>query len=320
MITISVCMIVKDEESVLARCLDSLKEIADEIIIVDTGSTDKTKKIATGYTDKIYDYKWENDFAAARNFSFSKATGQYIYQADADEVIDEENRRKFMQLKEILLPEIDIVQMLYSGQLNQGTVYNFDEEYRPKLFKRLREFVWMDRVHESVRLMPVVYDSEIRVLHLPERNHSERDFSIFEKMGENGERLSKKLHHMYAQELFISGEDKDFLPAERVFRYTFSDDSRDMDEKAEAACVLARCARIKDDIPMFFKYALKNIASGGCAEMCYELGMYYYQNNDLDEAEAWFTTAVSGIESILALKYAEKLAPEMLEKIKAQRL
>ncbi len=189
MITISVCMIVKNEERVLARCLDSLKEIADEIIIVDTGSTDKTKKIAAGYTEKIYDYKWANDFAAARNFSFSKATKQYIYQADADEVINEENRRKFMQLKEILLPEIDMVQMLYSGQLNQGTVYNFDKEYRPKLFKRLREFVWTDRVHESVRLMPVVYDSEITVLHLPEQNHSKRDFSIFERMGKNGERL-----------------------------------------------------------------------------------------------------------------------------------
>ncbi len=320
MITISVCMIVKNEERILARCLDSLKGIADEIIIVDTGSTDATKQIASGYTDKIYDYKWENDFAAARNFSFSKANGQYIYQADADEVIDEENRQKFMQLKEILLPEIDIVQMKYSGQLNHGTVYNFDEEYRPKLFKRLREFVWTDRVHESVRLMPVIYDSEIAILHLPEQIHSKRDFSIFENMGEQGQRLSKKLHHMYAQELFISGDDIDFTSAEKVYRTTFTDETRDMDEKMEAACVLARCYRIQGNVPLFFKYALKNIASGGCAEMCYELGMYYYMNGDKEEAEVWFTNAVSGIESILAIKYSEKLAPEMLDKIKNENI
>lgn len=56
MITISVCMIVKDEEKVLKRCLDSLKDIADEFIIVDTGSKDKTKEIAKRYTDKIYDF------------------------------------------------------------------------------------------------------------------------------------------------------------------------------------------------------------------------------------------------------------------------
>ena len=109
-------MIVKNEELVLARCLDSLKEIADEFIIVDTGSTDKTKEIAKNYTDQIYDYKWEDDFSKARNFSFSKATKEYIYCADADEIIDKGNQKKFLQLKQVLLPEIEIVQMLYCNQ------------------------------------------------------------------------------------------------------------------------------------------------------------------------------------------------------------
>ena len=73
MVTISLCMIVKNEELVLARCLDTVCDLVDEIIIVDTGSTDSTKSIAARYTDKIYDFEWVNDFAAARNFSFSKA-------------------------------------------------------------------------------------------------------------------------------------------------------------------------------------------------------------------------------------------------------
>ena len=85
----------------------------DEIIIVDTGSTDSTKEIAARYTDKIYDFSWCDDFAAARNFSFSKATQEYIYAPDADEVLDETNRRRFMMLKAALLPEIEIVQMKY---------------------------------------------------------------------------------------------------------------------------------------------------------------------------------------------------------------
>ena len=95
MATISLCMIVKNEEKVLARCLDSIQDLMDEIIIVDTGSFDRTKEIAAKYTDRIYDFVWDNDFAAARNFSFSKAGCDYIYTADADEVIDEENREKF---------------------------------------------------------------------------------------------------------------------------------------------------------------------------------------------------------------------------------
>ena len=133
MVSISLCMIVKDEERVLKRCLDSLQGLMDEIIIVDTGSKDATREIAARYTDKIYDFPWIQDFSAARNFAFSKASCDYIYSADADEVIDEENRERFKALKEALLPEIEIVQMYYGNQLSFGTVYNYDRELRPKL-------------------------------------------------------------------------------------------------------------------------------------------------------------------------------------------
>ena len=75
-----------------------------EIIIVDTGSSDRTKEVAAEYTDKIYDFVWVDDFAAARNFAFSKCTKEYIYTADADEVIDAENRQRFLDLKQVLLP------------------------------------------------------------------------------------------------------------------------------------------------------------------------------------------------------------------------
>ncbi len=112
MITISLCMIVKNEEKVLKRCLDSVRDLVDEMIIVDTGSTDRTKEIAASYPGaKIYDFTWVDDFAKARNFAFSKATCDYIYSADADEEINEENRKKFMRLKQVLLPEIEIVQI-----------------------------------------------------------------------------------------------------------------------------------------------------------------------------------------------------------------
>ena len=84
-------MIVKNEADILARCLDSLSGLYEELIIVDTGSTDETKEIAAQYTDQIYDFVWCNDFAAARNFAWSKASMEYIYSADADEVLDEEN-------------------------------------------------------------------------------------------------------------------------------------------------------------------------------------------------------------------------------------
>ena len=80
-------MIVKNEEKVLARCLESVKDIVDEIIIVDTGSNDKTKEIAYRYTQNVYDFEWAQDFSAARNYSFSKATKDYQMWLDADDII-----------------------------------------------------------------------------------------------------------------------------------------------------------------------------------------------------------------------------------------
>ena len=77
MATISLCMILKNEEKVLARCLDSISELVDEIIIVDTGSIDHTKEIASNYTSHIYSFPWCDDFSAARNYAFSKASMDY---------------------------------------------------------------------------------------------------------------------------------------------------------------------------------------------------------------------------------------------------
>lgn len=95
----SLCMIVKNEEAVLNRCLESMASAMDEIIIVDTGSTDATKKIAAAYTDQIYDFAWTGNFAEARNYAASKATGDYIYTADADEYLESEELQKLLQLK-----------------------------------------------------------------------------------------------------------------------------------------------------------------------------------------------------------------------------
>ena len=84
---ISVCLIVKDEEKVIERCLNCVTDFADEIIVVDTGSHDETKNMVKKFTDKVYDFIWNDDFSAARNYAFSKATCDYLFWVDADDVI-----------------------------------------------------------------------------------------------------------------------------------------------------------------------------------------------------------------------------------------
>ena len=86
---ISVAMIVRNEEEMLRTALESVKD-ADEIVICDTGSVDKTIEIAKEYTDKVFtDYKWNDNFAEARNHAASKCTGDYIFIIDADERLEE---------------------------------------------------------------------------------------------------------------------------------------------------------------------------------------------------------------------------------------
>lgn len=307
MITISVCMIVKNEERFLARCLDCVKEFSDEIIIVDTGSTDRTKEIAARYTDHIYDFPWINDFSAARNFSFSKATKEYIYIADADEVIDRENIRQIQNLKQVLLPEIDIVQMYYANQLEYGTTYNYDKEYRPKLVRRLREFRWQDPLHETLRLEPVVFDSDIAILHKPHESHSARDFANLQALIRSGISLSAKLNVMYAKELFIAGTKQDFLTAKDYFLTLASGELEECELKA-VQCVLVKCGVLESNPHLILGAALKNIADGnGSSEVCTCLGAYYEACREYTEAILWYYNAVYETECELALSYGSRL-------------
>ena len=87
-------MIVKNEEDCIERCLNSVKDVVDEIVIVDTGSTDKTIEICKSYKAKIERYQWNGSFADARNFSIEKATGDWILWLDADEELDEIDKHK----------------------------------------------------------------------------------------------------------------------------------------------------------------------------------------------------------------------------------
>jgi glycosyltransferase involved in cell wall biosynthesis len=89
--TLSACMIVKNEEKLLEQCLDSIKDVVNEIIIVDTGSTDNTLEIAKRYTNRVYFHEWQNNFSEARNYSLQYATGDWILIIDADEKLEKDD-------------------------------------------------------------------------------------------------------------------------------------------------------------------------------------------------------------------------------------
>jgi len=98
-VRLSVCLIVKNEERWLADCLKNIKPVTDEIILVDTGSSDQSCTIAKQYGAKIFHFEWQDDFAAARNFSLEQAAGNWILILDADEGI---SSREFSELQKLI--------------------------------------------------------------------------------------------------------------------------------------------------------------------------------------------------------------------------
>ena len=166
--TLSVCMIVRNEAAVLERCLEGVCLFADEIIIVDTGSDDATKDIAARYTNKVYDYKWRDDFGSARNESYRYAACDYIMWADADDVIDEENAAKINALKKNLTAETESVNMIYDALETGGLIA------QSRMVRRKTNPVWKGRLHEFIPLNHPAMQTDIRIYH---RKTGPRDYA-----------------------------------------------------------------------------------------------------------------------------------------------
>jgi len=145
--TLSLCMIVKDEESFLPKCLNSVKDHVDEIIIVDTGSTDNTIKIANSYGAKIFHHAWEDSFSKARNISLKYATCDWILILDADEEVDKEDARK---LRDVIRD--NIVNMIYLpvfSKFNKGKDLAACNSER--IFRNHLGFYYEGIVHNSLK-------------------------------------------------------------------------------------------------------------------------------------------------------------------------
>lgn len=147
--SVSLCLIVKNEEANLADCLASVGELASEIVVVDTGSSDRTKEIAAQHGAKVFDFPWVDSFAAARNESLRHATGEWIFWMDADDRLDGENRQKLRSLLQHL-PATNVafsMKCLCLPDPVTGTPTMVDHV---RLFRNHPEIRWKYRVHEQI--------------------------------------------------------------------------------------------------------------------------------------------------------------------------
>lgn len=206
--TFALCMIVKNEENTLNRCLDSVNGVFDEIIIVDTGSLDGTKKKAAAYTDKIYDFEWCDDFSAARNYSFSKATADFIMWLDADDVVTESEREKLIALKGRITSETDVVMMKYAASFDENGNATFFY-YRERLIRRGADLKWQGFVHEVIAPKGNIVYEDIQISHSPtqsKRKDPGRNLRIYESKKNAGFVFGARETYYYARELYFNGE------------------------------------------------------------------------------------------------------------------
>lgn len=288
-ITISLCMIIKNEEKVIERCLDSIKDIVDEIIIVDTGSSDNSINICKKFTNKIYDFKWVDDFSAARNFSFSKATKEYILWMDADDILLPEDIKKFSALKDTLDHSVDSVTMKYNVGFDKYG--NITLSYRRnRLIKREKNFRWLGFVHEYLKVYGNIINSSISITHRKMEYKPKRNIEIYENKLKQGVDFSLRDILYYGNELY------DHNRYEEAVEYYTKFLNSNMGWYEDNINVCNKIFDYYEKTGEFLKarnYIFKSFEyDNPRAEGCCRLGLSFFKESKIAQAIFWYDMAL----------------------------
>lgn len=286
--TLSVCLIVKNEEEVIARCLDCVKKFADEIIVVDTGSTDDTVKLAEKFTSKIFSFEWCGDFSAARNYAFDKAVGDFLMWLDADDVITDENCKK---IKELLSgnPDFDMAFLPYASAFDGGEptfIY-----YRERIFKASRKFRFNGAVHEAIAPAGKIVYCEARIDHKKlKAGEPFRNLNIYQNQIARGISLDERSKFYYGRELFYN---KMYRESAAVLE-DFLLGNGWVENKIEACINLYYAYSALDMSEKALNSLLKSfLYAPPRSEACCILGEKFMCENNVNSAIYWYQSALT---------------------------
>ncbi|WNS45948.1 glycosyltransferase family 2 protein [Paenibacillus sp. MMS20-IR301] len=289
MIEISLCMIVRNEEQSLPRCLSSVRGLADEIIIVDTGSDDQTKEIARSFGAVIRDFTWIDDFSAARNFAFSQATKEYIFWLDADDYLKEEDQLLFRRLKESFPDHVDSVNMQYNLAFDgEGKVVT--SLRRNRLVRRSCGFKWIGPVHEYLEVYGPSYSSEVCITHEKDKAYTDRNLRIYRKRAAERENFSPRDQYYYANELRDHGIHAE---ASRYYEQFLDGGQGWIEDNIQACLRLAECRERLGDTGAAFTAMTRSLQyDAPRAEFCCRLGAWHVEKGQLQQAVYWYELAL----------------------------
>lgn len=257
---LSLAMIVRDNESVLAQTLESVKGIVDEIVIVDTGSTDGTKAVAEKYGAVIYDFLWIDDFSAARNFSFEKTKGDWIMWLDSGDVIPPETLDNWKVIRKVIADPKNTFEglMIRMNRLidSRGDILQW--YYICRIARRTANPIWVEPIHETIAtdtnnftLVEGAYVNDPLAFH---QGISDRNLNILLRLKEKGD-VSARTHYYLGQELLAHGRVDE---ADAEFRALL--DTKDFTYQRYVSLLnLARIARAKDEMGRFVNWVQQAI-------------------------------------------------------------
>ena len=274
---LSVCIIAKNEEKNIRRCLESLKSYNFEIVVVDTGSTDDTEKIAQQYTDRVYHFQWKNNFSSARNFAISKSTKTYVMSIDCDECIDYIDVKKLQNLLAERKKQVGRIKI--RNHLTKSGTGQENTEWINRIFSK-ELFHYEGCIHEQVTAMNgeeyETYQAPVVILHtgydLPENERKQ-------KAERNINLLQQEL-----QRLLIA-----FLQKQDAYVNVMDDVGLKNDDENNKRCV----QRIFSMIEAGNDLAVKLQHEEQLPYILYQLGKGYYMAGDYREACTYFSCALS---------------------------
>jgi glycosyltransferase involved in cell wall biosynthesis len=284
--TISLAIIVKNAEATFDRCLSTFSQVADEIVIVDTGSTDKTLEIAKKFTDKIFHREWIDDFSDARNYCFEQCTKDFILWVDSDDYILPEDIAKIKNF-DFTGRGIIICNYVYAHDEFGGSICNVPRE---RIVKRSLGLKWMDPIHEYLPIAGhQVYVSDISTHHNKQHGTSERNLELLERVVQKKD-SSRSIY-------YLGKEYMDFSRIDEAIYYLnmFVQRSDGFWEDVYTAHYrLAKCYLSKGDEQQFLHHIWESIKmEDRRAEPFYELANYWLGKENYDKAIQWYEMCLS---------------------------
>lgn len=294
--SLSLCMIVKDEGKTLERCLNSVKSFINEIIIVDTGSKDNTVEIAKKFNAKIYKFKWIDDFSAARNFAFSKATSDYIMWLDGDDFINEDDIKKIENLLSNMDSSYDYISAEYILARNsEGKVST--SLRRNRIVKRQSAFLWVGNVHEYLAVYGKGLEGNFSIEHGKVKEYTDRNLQIFKTMEKNNKKFTPRDIYYYANELFDNGYYK-----ESINQYNKFIDTKEgwIEDIKGAYLKIIRALNLINEKDKIVDVAFESLKiDTPTAEIACSLGEYYFEKENYNQAAFWYRVALDSRPSSL---------------------